>query len=364
MPCCPPCLVKIYDCLRAWGNPASVRTGTCGCGAARGCCNCCCPWICVARGKGELDVHEYYYQEFKDGNAAGGGGAPSPYQADLRKAKQMIVDLVKQKSCAPILVRLAWHDSGTYDKNNSNRPWPNAGGAIGSIVTDHEINAGPNAGLKKGYTSYLQPIKNAVPSISWADLIQLASATAIEVEGGPVVPMKYGRQDGVPTQLEDAPFGLPGVCFDEDPVAHLKKVFYKYNMDDKDIVALSGAHTLGRAFQDRSGTVKEGSGGPYTQYTQKGCPLYGGDKSLTQGGRAWTKNWTKFDNSYFADMHKADPECIAFPTDKCLMTAPEFKAHFDQFAKSQQAFFEAYKVSHKKLSELGCKFVPEQGVTL
>jgi len=30
--------------------------------------------------------------------------------------------------------------------------------------------------------------------------------------------------------------------------------------DDKGIVALSGAHTIGRAFKERSGTVKEGYG--------------------------------------------------------------------------------------------------------
>lgn len=30
--------------------------------------------------------------------------------------------------------------------------------------------------------------------------------------------------------------------------------------DDKGIVALSGAHTIGRAFRERSGTVKEGYG--------------------------------------------------------------------------------------------------------
>merc|ERR1712151_367590 len=267
-------------------------------------------------------------------------------------------------SCAPILVRLAWHDSGTYDMGNASKPWPNAGGAVGSIRTDHEINAGPNAGLKKALTAYLEPIKKEVPGVSWADLIQLASATAIEAAGGPAIPMKYGRVDGNPTDLQPAPFGLPGVCFDEDPAKHLRYVFYKYGMDDKDIVALSGAHTLGRAFADRSGTVKEGSAGPYTKYTDKKGPDYGGDKSLTQGGRSWTKSWTKFDNSYFSDMAKNDPDCIAFPTDKCLMEAPEFKTHFDAFAKSQSAFFNAYKESHKKLSELGCKFDPPAGITI
>merc|ERR1719414_1956927 len=101
-------------------------------------------------------------------------------RADLKKAKAMVVDLVKKISCAPILVRLAWHDSGTYDMANKHKSWPNAGGAIGSIITDHEIKAGPNAGLEK-----------AVPGVSWADLIQLAAATAIEVSGGPIIDMKY-----------------------------------------------------------------------------------------------------------------------------------------------------------------------------
>mmetsp|Transcript_126113 Transcript_126113/g.228912 ORF Transcript_126113/g.228912 Transcript_126113/m.228912 type:complete len:306 (+) Transcript_126113:78-995(+) len=292
----------------------------------------------------------------------GGGDSPevAKKKADLKKAKAMVVDLVKEKSCAPILVRLAWHDSGTYDKTLADKPWPNAGGAIGSIITPHEMDAGPNAGLKKGYTAYLTPIKEAVPDISWADLIQLASVTGIEVEGGPKIPMKYGRVDGVPTEKQPPPFGLPD-AFPSDPVAHLKFVFYKYNMDDKDIVTLSGAHTLGRAFKDRSGTVAEGQFGPYTEYTKRGCPMM--SNSVTAGGRSWTKNWTKFDNSYFTDMAKEDPACVAFPTDKCLMTAPEFKPYFDEFAKDQNAFFEAYKVSHKKLAELGCKFDPPEGIT-
>merc|ERR1719150_379815 len=166
---------------------------------------------------------------------------------------------------------------------NLKKPWPNSGGAIGSIRTDHELNAPPNAGLRKGLIVYLKPIKKAVPGISWADLIQLASATAIEVVGGPKIPMRYGRLDGVPTELQPAPFGLPNPCFDEDPAKHLRYVFRKYdNMSDKDIVALSGAHTLGRAFKDRSGTVSEGSMGPFTEYTKRGCPMMG--NSQTAGG--------------------------------------------------------------------------------
>merc|ERR1712151_444017 len=255
------------------------------------------------------------------------------------------------------------------DKAKKSKPWPEAGGATGSILTEHEINAGPNAGLKKAITRYLQPIKDECPEVSWADLIQMGSATAIEVLGGPKIPIKYGRVDGNPVELAPPPFGLPaalpefahpGVKDPKDPAEHLRFVFDKYEMDDKDIVALSGAHTIGRAYKERSGAVAEGYQGG-TAYTRAGCPYLA--NSETRGGRSWTKDWLKFNNSYYADMAKADKECIAFPTDKVLMTDPKFKPHFDLFAKDEKAFFAAYQQSHKKLSELGCKFSPEEGIT-
>uniref|UniRef100_A0A7S2SH24 Plant heme peroxidase family profile domain-containing protein n=1 Tax=Rhizochromulina marina TaxID=1034831 RepID=A0A7S2SH24_9STRA len=294
---------------------------------------------------------------------------PSAKVAELRKARKLCEELIRSKSCAPILVRLAWHDSGTYDNNRSHLDWPNAGGAIGSIRTQHEINAGPNAGLSKALTKYLGPIKGEVPGVSWADLIQLASATAIEVSGGPKIPMRYGRVDGEPTDKTNPPFGLPDalppfggdLADDKDPAEHLRYVFEKYDMSDRDIVALSGAHTLGRAFKDRSGTVKEGySKG--TAYTSRGCPFVLNSETL--GGRSWTKYWLSFDNSYFEDMAQEDPDCVTFPTDKVLMTDAGFQPHFMEFAESQSAFFTQYKESHKKLSELGAKFDPPEGVRI
>ena len=38
--------------------------------------------------------------------------------------------------------------------------------------------------------------------------------------------------------------------------------------DDKGIVALSGAHTIDRAFRERSGTVKEGYGEILGEWSQ------------------------------------------------------------------------------------------------
>lgn len=108
---------------------------------------------------------------------------------DLTKARGLVDELIDEKNCGPILVRLAWHDSGTYDKNVKGE-WPAAGGAIGSIRFKPEIQHGANAGLANAI-ALLEPIKKAVPAISYADLFQLASARSIEKAGGPTIPVRY-----------------------------------------------------------------------------------------------------------------------------------------------------------------------------
>ncbi len=41
-----------------------------------------------------------------------------------------------------------------------------------------------------------------------------------------------------------------------DAATHLRNVFYRMGLTDQEIVALSGAHTLGRAYPSRSGFGK------------------------------------------------------------------------------------------------------------
>lgn len=38
---------------------------------------------------------------------------------ELRAARDEIADLIRSKDCNPILIRLGWHDAGTYDKVGS-----------------------------------------------------------------------------------------------------------------------------------------------------------------------------------------------------------------------------------------------------
>jgi len=43
-------------------------------------------------------------------------------QAQLKEAKKLITELLHEKKPHPVLIRLAWHDSGTYDKVSSRQP--------------------------------------------------------------------------------------------------------------------------------------------------------------------------------------------------------------------------------------------------
>ena len=164
------------------------------------------------------------------------------------------MELIDRTNCGPILIRLAWHDSGTYDVEAK------TGGANGSIRFEPEINHGANAGLTKAL-QLLEPIKAAFPTVGWADLMQMGSACAVEATGGPKIDLRYGRVSAEGPEACPAEGNLPAgnapFPADDTPAAHLRKVFYRMGFNDREIVALSGAHTLGRGHKDRSGTGAE-----------------------------------------------------------------------------------------------------------
>jgi hypothetical protein len=141
--------------------------------------------------------------------------------------------------------------------------------------------------------------------------------------GGPKIPMKYGRKDATSPDMCHPEGNLPAANAPfpsgSSPEGHLRAVFHRMGLTDQDIVALSGAHTVGRVHAHRSGAcpMKE------TKYTvASACPV----GTTTVGGASWTPNWVKFDNSYFklAREH-ADEALVVLETDAAIFKDPEFK---------------------------------------
>jgi L-ascorbate peroxidase len=367
----------------------------------------------------------------------------------LLACKARVHAMLQLTNSYPLMLRLAWSDSATFDKNV--RMWPQCGGAIGSVRFESEYKHSNNAGLLKAI-SLLEPIQADHPDVSWADIIQMAGALAVELTGGPVIPnMRYGRKDAENFHEERGAFCCPvrecvpaasalegGVKkntrrtegierrthmheHDADtpaqlasrlpqalppypdgatiPGVHIRNSFYRMGFNNKEIVALCGAHTIGRAYSDRSKTTTFSSG-PLgaTKYTRPtSCPWGIGDSANSMprgigmpGGCSWTRNWLQFDNSYFRGMgaaadgedlsrqapgryedrnpvsqnwieHGHDPELLWLPTDNALQTDPEFRTHFQRYSEDQEAFFRDYALAHRKMSELGARFGDEHG---
>lgn len=235
------------------------------------------------------------------------------YALDIERARRKLRGLIAEKNCAPIILRLAWHGAGTYDCQSK------TGGPLGTIRNGEELSHKANAGLAIA-VNLLQPIKDKYPELTYADFYQLAGVVAVEVTGGPTIPFHPGRRDHevVPVEgrLPDATLGLD----------HLRCVFTtQMGLTDKDLVVLSGAHTLGRCHKERSGFE-----GP------------------------WTPNPLQFDNSYYQILLAGDKEgLLMLPTDKVLLKDPEMLKLIELYAKDEDKFFEDYAISQMKLSELG-----------
>jgi Peroxidase len=103
-------------------------------------------------------------------NAADIGGA-----VDYKAVSADIAALVKANpDWGPTLVRLAWHSSGTYDKETKT-----GGSGGGTIRFSSELAHGGNAGLGATAVEWLEPIhkKYEADGLSYADLYTLAGGT-------------------------------------------------------------------------------------------------------------------------------------------------------------------------------------------
>jgi len=186
-------------------------------------------------------------------------------------------------SYAPLLIRLAWHSSGTYSAKDG------SGGSNGATMRyPLEANDPENVRLPDA-RALLEPLKWKYPKVSYADLWILAAYVAIEHTGGPTIPFCGGRVDKTeeyaiaPGRLPGAEYGLAdGMEIDgegrlkgwENLAQHIRDVFGRMGLSEREAVALiCGGHVYGRCHPESSG--------------------YAG---------AWVENPTIFSNEYCKDM--------------------------------------------------------------
>ena len=262
----------------------------------------------------------------------GAAGEAPPFDiAALRKELEALVDDNLEQ--APTLVRLAWHEAGTYAKGCSVTGSPNSA----SMRFKPECDHGANAGLL-ATQSLLEPLKAKYPQCSYADLWVLASLVAIEAMGGPKIPFRWGRPDAQ-SAAECAPDGrLPDAAQGEN---HIRAVFGRMGFNDQEMVALIGAHAVGRCHADRSGFVGPWTFDPLTFSNTFFTALTGDD---------WLVDKTK------AKLQFTDAKTrtlMMLPADMALIIDPSFRKISQEYAASEQKFFTDFAKAYQKLVELG-----------
>lgn len=157
---------------------------------------------------------------------------------------------------------------------------------------------------------------------------------------GPVIPWRPGRADRDVSYC--TPDGrLPDGAKEQK---HLRAIFGRMGFNDQEIVALSGAHALGRCHTDRSGFE-----GPWTfSPTTLTNDYY---KLLME--EKWS--FRKWDGpKQFQDVKSKS--LMMLPTDMALIKDKTFKHHVERYAKDNEVFFQEFSNVICKLFELGVPF--------
>jgi len=243
----------------------------------------------------------------------------------------------------PLMVRLAWHCSGSYRRSDG------VGGCGGGRQRFEPERSWPdNTNLDKA-RALLYPLKRKYGNaLSWGDLFILAGTTALRDAGAPIKQMCFGRVDNAdgtlsqglgPTAQQEkiAPCKVNGMCKEplgvttvgliyvnpEGPVMEdggksnpdpalsakdIRQTFVSMGHTDKNTVALIGAHALGKGH----GACPTAPGlSPKDAYSQTPvavpwageCGTGKGADAMTAGFEGpWTSDPLAWDNEFFKSL--------------------------------------------------------------
>ncbi|KAF8733049.1 hypothetical protein HU200_015410 [Digitaria exilis] len=182
------------------------------------------------------------------------------------------------------------------------------------------------------------------PTVSCADITTLATRDAVAASGGPLFDVPLGRRDGLAPASSDLVGTLPAPVFDRPT---LLEAFSNRSLDTADLVALSGAHTVGRghcpSFSDRLPPNADMD----PALRQKQAAKCGKDPNAEQVLDVRTPN--AFDNKYYFDLIAKQG---LFTSDQVLINHPATKRIATRFALNQAAFFDQFATSMLKMSQM------------
>ncbi|KAI4357923.1 hypothetical protein L6164_001839 [Bauhinia variegata] len=268
--------------------------------------------------------------------------------------KEMECAVLSDPRNAALMVRLHFHDCFVQ-------------GCDGSVLLDDTITlkgekkASANIHSLKGF-KLIDRIKNMLESecpgvVSCADILTIAARDAVILVGGPYWDVPLGRKDSVTASYELATTNLPTP--DENLLSIISKFLYQ-GLSVTDVVALSGAHTIGmarcqnfraRIYGDYEATSDKNpiSESHLSSFRSICPPIAGGDDNITAMDYE-TPNL--FDNSYYHLLLRGEG---LLNSDQALYSSVlgiETRELVKKYAADAIAFFQQFSDSMVKMGNI------------
>ncbi|EYU46002.1 hypothetical protein ABFS82_04G082400 [Erythranthe guttata] len=252
----------------------------------------------------------------------------------------------KEKRMGASLIRLHFHDCFVQ-------------GCDASVLLDDtssftgEKTAAPNNNSIRGF-NVVDDIKSKVESVcpgvvSCADILAIAARDSVSILGGPEWDVKVGRRDSKTASLAAANSGV--IPPPTSTLNNLVNRFQARGLSTKDMVALSGAHTIGQArcslFRTRiyNETNIDAS---FARKRQDNCPRTtgSGDNNLASLD---VKSPTFFDNAYYKNLIKKKG---LLHSDQILYNGGSTDSLIETYSKKPETFNDDFVTAMIKMGDI------------
>ncbi|CAO2838929.1 unnamed protein product [Amaranthus hypochondriacus] len=201
--------------------------------------------------------------------------------------------------------------------------------------------------------------KSCPQTVSCADIVAMAARDVVAMTGGPSWDVLKGRKDGRISKASDT-INLPAPFLN---ATQLIQTFANRGLGIKDLVALSGGHTLG--FSHCSSFVPRlhnfsvlhdtdpSMNSEFANLLKAKCPSSNNNGAA---GQFLDSTSAQFDNDYYKQVIAGKG---VFGTDQALYNDQRTRPIIESFAKDQNLFFTEFAASMIKLGNVGVSEVGE-----
>ncbi|KAL3504526.1 hypothetical protein ACH5RR_034367 [Cinchona calisaya] len=232
-------------------------------------------------------------------------------------------------------------------------------GCDGSVLLDgsasgpSEKQAIPNLTLRLEAFKIIDDLRRRVHKdcgrvVSCSDITALAARDAVYLTGGPDYDVPLGRRDGLSFATQNAT--LANLVPPSASANTILTSLATKNFDATDVVALSGAHTIGishctsftdRLYPNQDPTMDK----TFANNLKNVCPTKDSNSTTVTDIRSPNK----FDNKYYVDLMNRQG---LFTSDQDLYTNSRTRGIITSFAVNETLFFERFVIAMIKMGQL------------